>query len=130
MILLCIYVDVPLITGNSIPDIEDFKAILMVEFDMTDLGKLNYFLRRKIIKDNRRMILHQHRYGTEILKKFNMEKSNFASTPTKMKFKIDKCSDEEESVDNTLYKQTVDSLRCLCNSRLISRLLLDLLEDI
>ena len=42
--LLCLYVDDLLVTGNSRSDVESVKKDLKGEFEMTDLGKLSYFL--------------------------------------------------------------------------------------
>jgi len=43
-IIICLYVDDILITGSNEECIESFKAELMKEFEMNDLGKLSYFL--------------------------------------------------------------------------------------
>lgn len=40
ILLICLYVDALLVTGNDIRDIEDFKVKMQNEFDMTDLGSL------------------------------------------------------------------------------------------
>ncbi|KAG2380530.1 Retrovirus-related Pol polyprotein from transposon TNT 1-94 Protease [Vigna angularis] len=49
LLLMCIYVDDLLITGSNISEIEKFKGLLMVEFEMTDLGKLRYFLKLDLL---------------------------------------------------------------------------------
>jgi hypothetical protein len=50
-------------------DIEDFKSVMKSEFEMTDLGKLVYFLDMEILRTSKGLILHQTKYATEILKK-------------------------------------------------------------
>ena len=44
MILVCLYVDDILLTGSSEQEIAKFKKALMNEFEITDLGKMSYFL--------------------------------------------------------------------------------------
>lgn len=44
MILLCLYVDDLLVTGSSNKTIIEFKEFMKDEFEMTDLGKLSYFM--------------------------------------------------------------------------------------
>ena len=41
---MCLYVDDLLITGSNQIHIEKFKSSLKLEFEMTDLGILSYFL--------------------------------------------------------------------------------------
>jgi len=61
-----------MLTGRNIEDIEKFKSVMKSEFEMTDLGKLSYFLGMEILITSKRLILHQTKYAIEILKKFNM----------------------------------------------------------
>jgi hypothetical protein len=44
LILLCLYVDDLLITGNNEEHIRDFKKSMMKEFEMIDLGLISYIL--------------------------------------------------------------------------------------
>jgi len=39
-ILICLYVDDLIVTGNNVNEIEAFKGQMMKKFEMTDLGKL------------------------------------------------------------------------------------------
>jgi len=117
MVIMCIYVDDLLITRNNNAKIEGFKQTLMAKFKIIDLGRLKYFLGMEFIEDSRGMILHQHKYASEILKKFNMINSNPAATPAKMRVRNGECNVESEEVDITLYKQMVGSLRYLCNNK-------------
>lgn len=86
------------------------------KFDMTDLGILNFFLGLEFVYTTKGIILHQRRYVQEVLKRFNTHKCNEVVTPieTNVELQLDEA---EKSVDGTLYKQIVGSLRFLCNSR-------------
>ena len=62
MILVCLYVDDILLTGSCLEDIKKFKEVLMNEFEMTDLGKMTYFLGMEIMYSKKGIILHQLKY--------------------------------------------------------------------
>lgn len=49
-LLICLYVDDLLVTGDFEEEIEEFKKRMKDEYDMTDLGKLNYFLGLEFIE--------------------------------------------------------------------------------
>ncbi|GAU37763.1 hypothetical protein TSUD_102800 [Trifolium subterraneum] len=97
-------------------EIEKIKAQMSEEFDMTDLGKFQYFLGLEFSNTNKGLIVHQKKYVTDVLKRFNMMDCNPANTPMEISLKLS--NDEEgESVDATLYKQMVGCLLYVCNSR-------------
>lgn len=116
LLLVCLYVDDMLITGSDKLAIEEFKGRMMKEFEMSDLGTLNYFLGLEFVYTSKGIFLHQRRYVSEVLKRFRMENCNEVATPMETTYKL--LIDETESeVDGTLYKQIVGSLRFLCHSR-------------
>jgi hypothetical protein len=43
-IIVCLYVDDLLITGSNLREVENFKLTMNIEFEMTNLGVLTYFL--------------------------------------------------------------------------------------
>jgi len=61
--------------------------------------------------------LHQRKYAHKVLKRFHTENYNAAITLIETNLKLQK-GEMEKSMDGTLYKQIVGSLRFLCNSRL------------
>ncbi|GAU30308.1 hypothetical protein TSUD_385290 [Trifolium subterraneum] len=115
-IILCLYVDDLLITGSNEEYIADFKKQMMREFEMTDIGHLSYFLRIEFARCARGLMMHQKRYASEILKRFDMVNCNLAITPAKPRLQISKC-EEEDSVDPTKFRSLIGSLRYLCNTR-------------
>ncbi|CAJ2632851.1 unnamed protein product [Trifolium pratense] len=116
MLIICLYVDDLLVTGSSLAEIEDFKSQMKSEFEMTDLGKLTYFLGMELLYTAKGVILHQAKYATEILRKFEMLDCNSSVTPadTRLKLEIDENSD---TVDSTIFRQLIGSLRYLCQTR-------------
>jgi len=75
----------------------------MKEFDMTDLGKLTYFLDIKFTETSEGLVMRQKKYASDILKRFNMMNFNLASTPAEVNVKLVK-DDDEELFDSTLFK--------------------------
>ncbi|MCH81362.1 copia-type polyprotein, partial [Trifolium medium] len=116
IILICLYVDDLLVTGSNVSEIKKFKTVMMNEFEMTDLGKISYFLGLEFLNTSKGLMLHQRKYAGEILKRFNMSECTYAVTPMETNLKLEKNVDED-AVDPTLFKQIVGSLRYLCNSR-------------
>lgn len=72
ILLICLYVDDLLITGSSSTEIAEIKRCLSSEFEMTDLGKLSYFLGIEFEQNNKGILMHQRKYILEILERFNM----------------------------------------------------------
>ncbi|XP_017423576.1 uncharacterized mitochondrial protein AtMg00810-like [Vigna angularis] len=132
-LLICLYVDDLLITGDSEEEIAEFKRRMKEEYDMTDLGQLSYFLGLEFVQRANGILIHQRRYVNEVLKRFNMLNCNNTVVPIMVNLKLSNL-EEERKVDATLFKQIVGSLRFLCNSRpninfavgLVSRFMSDL----
>lgn len=116
VLLICLYVDDLLVTGNNSKDIDEFKKKMMAEFQMTDLGILTYFLGMEFKATSKGIILHQKKYLQEVLERFQMSNYNAAITPADCGIKLSRDQDEK-AVDHTLYKQIVGCLRYICNSR-------------
>ena len=116
-LLICLYVDDLIVTGTDVNEIEAFKTQMMNEFEMSDLGNLTYFLGMEFTEVAEGLVMHQMKYASDILKRFNMNYNSSSSSPAETNMKLG--MNEEEPVDPTLFKQIVGSLRYLCNSRLI-----------
>ena len=58
--------------------------------------------------------MHQKKYISEVLKKFNKMECNPAKTPTELNVKLVR-SENETLVYGTLFKQIVGSLRFICH---------------
>ncbi|GAU45509.1 hypothetical protein TSUD_129550 [Trifolium subterraneum] len=116
VIILCLYVDDLLITGSNEEYIADFKKQMMREFEMNDIGHLSYFLGIEFTRCARGLMMHQKRYASEILKRFDIVNCNLAVTPAEPRLQLSKC-EEEDSVDPTKFRSLIGSLRYLCNTR-------------
>nr|GFB24321.1 ribonuclease H-like domain-containing protein [Tanacetum cinerariifolium] len=60
----------------------------IVEFAMTDLGSLNYFLDISVIRDSSGMFLSQKKYAVEFLKRAGMVNCNPSRTPVDTESKL------------------------------------------
>jgi len=72
-LIVSLYVDDLLITGDDARLVEEFKQEKMQAFEMTDLGLMTYFLGIEIKQSQNKVLICQRKYAKEILKKFQME---------------------------------------------------------
>jgi len=79
LLIVCLYVDDLIVTGDMQSEIKHFKAKMKITFEMTDLGTLSYFLDLEFVQTPHRILMHQKKYACEVLKKFDMVDCN--STP-------------------------------------------------
>lgn len=109
------YVDDLLVTGSNPESVEWFKRTMATEFEMTDLGKLSYFLGLEFAYTPAGLVMHQKKYIGEMLKRFNMSSCNAVANPMEVNQKLDR-DESGEPVNETAFKQIIGSLRYLCNS--------------
>lgn len=83
---------------------------------MTDLGNISYSLEIEFYKWGRGLMIHQRRYVSDVVKRFEMEHYNSASTPAEQRLQLTKDSDEGD-IDLTQYRRFIGSLRYLCHTR-------------
>ncbi|KAH9781357.1 hypothetical protein KPL71_008429 [Citrus sinensis] len=116
MLMVCLYVDDLIYTGNDRVMFEKFKESVMLEFDVTDLGLLHYFLGLEVIQSDAGNFICQKKYVEEILERFQMKNCNSVTTPIEKGLKLVKDL-AGRIVDSTLYKQIVGSLMYLTATR-------------
>ncbi|KZV54961.1 hypothetical protein F511_37851 [Dorcoceras hygrometricum] len=116
MLLVCLYVDDLIYTGNDRSLSEYFKTSMMTEFEMSDLGKMHYFLGLEVAQSTAGIFISQKKYVHDILSKFQMQECNSVSTPSDCSMKLNKDLGGHK-VDDTLYKQIVGSLMYLTATR-------------
>ncbi|KAE9588330.1 putative RNA-directed DNA polymerase [Lupinus albus] len=116
-VVICLYVDDLLITGCKSEEVESIRNGLKFEFEMSDLGSLSYFLGIEFLKTSKGILMHQKKYTLDVLERFNMQHCNPATTPVEPGNGLCKGKPNEDSVDSTLYRQVIGSLRYICNTR-------------
>ncbi|XP_058734179.1 uncharacterized protein LOC131605905 [Vicia villosa] len=80
-LLVQIYVDYIISDSTNETLCEEFLSMMQREFEISMMGKLNYFLDLQIKQANNGRIINQSKYCKELLKKFNMDKCKEIVTP-------------------------------------------------
>nr|KYP59803.1 Retrovirus-related Pol polyprotein from transposon TNT 1-94 [Cajanus cajan] len=76
ILIVSLYVDDLIFTGNDITMCDRFKNSMMLDFDMSDLGKMNHFLGIEVRQCSNGIFIYQKRYAQEVLTRFGMQDSN------------------------------------------------------
>lgn len=79
--IVCLYVDDLIFTGNDEAMFVEFKSSMMSEFDMTDLGKMRYFLGTEVVQSSSGIFISQKKYAQEVLERFQMSNCNLVQNP-------------------------------------------------
>jgi hypothetical protein len=109
IVVIVIYVDDLIITGNSDEGIFDFKKLLKQKFEMKDLGKLCYFFGIEVIQSPKGIWLLKRQYALNKLSEYGMTRCKPISIPLEQNVKLS--VDEGDLVeDTTMYKRIVKSL--------------------
>nr|GEW66392.1 putative RNA-directed DNA polymerase [Tanacetum cinerariifolium] len=105
-------------TGNDKQMYVKFKTSMMNEFDMTDLGKVRYFLGIEVRQSEAGIFICQKRYAQGVLERFNMDKCNSVQNPIVPGCQLTR-DEKGVTVDNTRYKQLIGSLMYLMSKRVL-----------
>ncbi len=109
IVVIVIYVDDLIITGDSDADISDLKKLLKQKFEMKDLGELRYFLGIEVIHSPKGIWLLQRQYALNKLSEYGMTGCKPISIPLEQNVKLS--ADEGDLVeDTTMYRRIVGSL--------------------
>ncbi|CAA7013624.1 unnamed protein product [Microthlaspi erraticum] len=115
-LLLAVYIDDLFVTGTSLIIIEEFKREMSSKFEMSDLGRLTYYLGIEVQQDSEGITLSQRRYAMKILEEAGMMSCNPVNTPMEAGLKLSKAT-EEKDIDATAYRKNVGCLRYLLHTR-------------
>ncbi|GJR23762.1 ribonuclease H-like domain-containing protein [Tanacetum coccineum] len=118
-LVLLVYVDDIIITGNNSSEIDKFKEFLRTKFMIKDLGNLKYFLGIEVINTDKGICLNQRKYVLDLLSDYGMLACKPARTP--MISKLSVSNEESESdplLDNVVdYQKLMGKLIYLTNTR-------------
>jgi len=81
LVILLVYVDDIMITGNYLSLIQQTKRVLQATFKMKDLGDLRYFLGIEFARSHKGIVMHQRKYSLEIISEAGLGAAKPASTP-------------------------------------------------
>ncbi|KAJ9535141.1 hypothetical protein OSB04_un001781 [Centaurea solstitialis] len=116
-ILLLLYVDDMIITGDDSIGIASLMQSLNSSFEMKDLGRLHYFLGLEVLSDSSDTYLYQPKYISDLLSKAGLSDNKVASTPLEHNLRL--APNSGPLLRNpTRYRQLVGSLVYLTVTRL------------
>ncbi|PSS33155.1 Endonuclease, partial [Actinidia chinensis var. chinensis] len=115
-IIISVYVDDIIITGDDALGIVQVKCGLRKVFDIKDLGPLRYFLGIEVARSRHGISLSQRKYSLDLLQDTGMLGCRPASTPMVPNLKISAESGELLS-DPSIYQRLVGRLIYLTNTR-------------
>ena len=116
ILIVGVYVDDLLVTGSSSRAIEDFKAEMTREFDMTNLGSLSSYLGIEVKQSKDFIFLSQTAYVQKVLQHASLGQCNSVITPLESRVKF--LSEEGKStVNSTTYRSLIGSLRYVTHTR-------------
>ena len=95
---------------------DEFKKSMMLEFDMSGLGRMKHFLGVEVEHCLDGIFICQKRYAQEVLARFGMVDSNAVKNPIVPGTKLSKDKGGVR-IDETLFKQVVGSLMYLTVTR-------------
>ncbi|KAL5731634.1 hypothetical protein ACHQM5_004343 [Ranunculus cassubicifolius] len=115
-LIVSLYVDDLIYTGNDETAIQGFKKDMMNAFEMNDLGVMHYFLGLEISQENEGIFICQKKYTENLLKKFKMYGCKTVATPLINNEKLRK-EDGSSKADASLYISLIGSLLYLTATR-------------
>jgi hypothetical protein len=109
IVVIVIYVDDLITTGDNDADIFDLKKFLKQKFEMKDLGELRYFLGIEVIQSPEGIWLLQRQYALNKLSEYGMTGCKPISIPLEQNVKLS--ANEGDLVQDTnMYRRIVGSL--------------------
>ena len=114
--ILLLYVDDMIITSDDMQGIQDLKHFLGRQFEMKDLGPLNYFLGLEVSSSADGYYLTQAKYTSDLISQANITDNKIVDTLIEYNYRPNS-HDGESLSDATLYRQLVGSLIYLTVTR-------------
>ncbi|KAJ0492486.1 putative RNA-directed DNA polymerase [Helianthus annuus] len=97
-IVLLVYVDDIVVTGNNIDEVNKIKGVLNLNFQIKDLGKLKYFLGIEVLYNKSGVCLNQRKYCLELLSEFGYLACKPIKTPIEQSYLITAKISKNQSV--------------------------------
>nr|AEJ72555.1 putative retroelement polyprotein [Malus domestica] len=114
-LIVLIYVDDLIVTGDSLTEIQRLKGFLHKKFAIKDLGTLKYFLGIEVASSSKGLLLNQRKYILDLLQESKMLEAKPVATPIACKEKLG--LDGDLLTDVGLYQRLVGKLIYLTITR-------------
>lgn len=107
--VLIVYVDVIILIGDDLPEMDRLKKSLSSTFEIKDLGALRYFFGMEVARSKKGIVVSQRKYILDLLKEIGMTgcRPAYTSIDPNQKPGDDK---EGDPVDTTRYQKLVKKL--------------------
>ncbi len=109
IVVIVIYVDDVIITGNNDVDIFDLKKLLKQKIEMKDLKKLCYFLGIEVIQSPKGIWLLQRQYALNKLSEYGMTGCKPILIPLEQNVKLS-AYEGDLVEDTTMYRRIMGNL--------------------
>nr|XP_027097546.1 uncharacterized protein LOC113717094 [Coffea arabica] len=116
VLIVGLYVDDLIFTGNSLKLISEFREAMISQFKMTDLGLMSYFIGIEVRQLAGGIFISQKKLASDILNKFKMNVTKPMMTPVEEKLKLTK-DGTGDFVDATYFKRLVGTFRYLTSTK-------------
>uniref|UniRef100_A0A3Q7F5U4 Reverse transcriptase Ty1/copia-type domain-containing protein n=1 Tax=Solanum lycopersicum TaxID=4081 RepID=A0A3Q7F5U4_SOLLC len=118
MVVVLIYVDDLLITGDNELLIREAKEVLHHKFKLKDLGELKYFLGIEVLRSKTGVILNQRKYILELISDTGLSGAKPVNTPLETNLRLTSIEldqitglqGDEVLTDNSVYQRLVGKL--------------------
>ncbi|KAG7556871.1 Integrase catalytic core [Arabidopsis suecica] len=119
IVVILVYVDDIIISGNDKVGIQETKAFLKSVFDIKDLGELKYFLGIEVCRSKEGLFLSQRKYTLDLLSQVGKLGAKPAKTPLEDDYKANRKGelDNKPFEDVTQYRRLVGKLIYLTITR-------------
>ncbi|GJZ28670.1 putative RNA-directed DNA polymerase [Tanacetum coccineum] len=119
VLMLLVYVDDIVITGNDNSEIGKFKEMLKSKFQIKDLGNLKYFLGIEVIDNDDGVCLSQRKYCLEVLHEYGLLAGRPVETPLAENTTLNHVESEDDKLLSDIgnYQKLVGKLIYLTNTR-------------
>ena len=112
--ILIVYVDDIILTGDDIEEMGRLKKVLATEFEVKDLGQMQYFLGMEVARSKRGISVSQRKYTLDLLTETGMLGCKPSDTPIEAGKRTENVG---KPVDREKYQRLVGKLIYLSHTR-------------
>lgn len=115
-LVVCVYVDDMIYMGSSEALVAEFKSCMQKEFEMSDLGSLQYFLGFEVKQAKDGIFCSQRKYVRDLLLRFDMHNCKASTTPMNTNEKL-VLKDGTEPADPSYHRILIGGLNYFTHTR-------------